>query len=292
MLQVLLNGLIQGSLFAVLGLAFSLVYATTRVVYVALGAIFTLAPYLVLEMMSHSIPWPAAVVGSLAGSAAVGVACEAIIHWPLERARASVDIQLVASLGAFLLIGQAIAIIWGNEPQVLRPGTDLVFEFGDMRFARGQLIQLGVCSACLGAAGLWLRRSETGLRFRALASNTVLMSVLGADVRRLRLQAFAMSGLLTALAALLTSFDVGFDTDLGMRAFLIAIAASIVGGRTSFGGAMVAGLMFGGLQAAVVWYLSARWVDAVTFAVLAAVLLFLPGGMGSMGRTTRLEEVE
>lgn len=290
MLQILLNGVIQGSLFALLGLAFSMVHSATRVFHLALGAVFTVAPYLALLGMTHGIPWPAAVLGALIVSAILGATCEAVVHWPLERARASADVHFVSSLGAFLVIVQAVALIWGSEPHVLRSGMDLVYEFAGLRLTRGQILEFGLCTACLASVAVWLWRSETGLGFRALASNPVLMSVLGANIRRLRLQIFAVSGILTGICALLTSFDVGFDADTGMRAVLIAVAASIVGGRTSLIGVVAAGLLFGVLQAAVVWYTSARWVDAATFAVLAAVLLFLPRGLAGIGRTTRLEE--
>lgn len=289
MTQILVNGLIQGSLFGLIGLAFALVYATTRVFYLALGAIFTLAPYPLLFAMGHEVPWAIGALLSLAGSAAVGVACETLIHWPLERSRASVEAHFVGSLGAFLIIGQLIALLWGHELQVLRSGIDAVYDFAGVRLTRGQLFVLGFCSAALVATAAWVQRSETGLRLRALANNPPLLSVLGADVRRLRIEIFALSGILTATGALTKAFDVGFDPEGGMRMVLIAVAATIMGGRTSLGGAVLAGVMLGILRSTVIWYTSAKWEDVVTFGILAAVLLLFPRGIAEINKATRVE---
>ena len=126
MAQTLLNGVIQGLLFAVVGVAFSLVYATTRVFHLALGASFALAPYLLQACLRAGLPlWVGA---TAAGVAAVllGLTAEELIHWPLERRRAPGEIHLIASLGLFLIVTQVIVLIWGSDAQVLSAGIDAV----------------------------------------------------------------------------------------------------------------------------------------------------------------------
>ncbi|HLA81385.1 MAG TPA: branched-chain amino acid ABC transporter permease, partial [Thermoleophilia bacterium] len=182
-------------------------------------------------------------------------------------------------------------LMWGNNTQVLRAGIDVVYNFAGFHVTQGQIVEAVAASLTLLAVFSWLWHTEIGLQFRALASNPPLLAVMGRDVRRIRRLVFALSGVLAALASVTTALDVGFDPNVGMRAILVGVAATIVGGRTSFVGAAVAGVFFGILRAQVVWHASARWEDAATFAVLATFLFLLPGGLHSLtvGKT-RLEE--
>lgn len=292
MLQSLVNGVIQGLLFAVVGVAFSLVSATTRVFYLALGAVYTLAPYVLLGALHAGLPWHIGVVSAALVAVALGVASEELIHWPLEYKRAPAEVHLISSLGAFLVIGQIVVLIWGNDAQVLQSGVDVVYAVAGLQLAGGQVIAAIVGVVALTGTFAWLHWTDVGLQFRAMASNPPLLATLGRDIRKLRRTVFGLSGALAALIALAAARDVGFDPTVGMRTVLVGVAAMIVGGRGSFAGAAVAGLLLGVLRAQVVWHTSARWEDAATFLLLAGFLLLVPGGLKSFvaGQATRLED--
>lgn len=293
MIQSLVNGLIEGLLLAAVGVAFSLVYATTRVFHIALGAIYAMAPYVLLAALRFGLPWYAGAGGAIAAAVGLGFAAEAIVHWPLERRRAPAEVHFISSLGAFLVIGQIVVLIWGNDAQILYTGVDTVYEVAGLRATAGQLIGAIVAATALAGTFAWMRWSDVGLQFRALASNPALLATLGRDIRRLRWAVFGLSGALAALVALATARDVGFDPNVGMHTVLLGVAATIVGGRGSFAGAAVAGLLLGVLRAQIAWHASARWEDAATFLLLAGFLLLFPGGLRSLaaGRATRLEDV-
>jgi branched-chain amino acid transport system permease protein len=293
MLQSLLNGTIQGLLLAAVGVAFSMVYATTRVFHIALGAIYALAPYVLLAALRAGLPWFVGATCAVLAAIALGLAAEELVHWPLERRRAPPEVHFISSLGAFLVVGQVVVLIWGNDAQVFRTGIDSVFAVAGLRVTSGQLIGAGVALAALAGTFAWLHRTEVGLQFRAMSSNAPLLATLGRDVRRLRRAVFALSAALAALVALAFARDVGFDPNVGMRTVLAGVAAAIVGGRGSFAGAAVAGLLLGVLRAQVVWHASARWEDATTFLLLAVFLLLVPGGLRSLiaERTARVEDV-
>lgn len=293
MLQSLLNGTIQGLLFAVLGIAFSLVYSTTRVFHIALGATFSLVPYLLLGSLHSGFHWALGGLFALLVAAALGIGAEEFIHWPLVRRRAPDEVHFISSLGAFLLIGPITVLIWGNDPKVFRTGIDAIFEFDGLRVTGGQAIGVVVASVGLAGTFAWLRWTEVGLQFRALASNPLLLSILGRDIRGLRRAVFGLSGGLVAAVALAIGRDVGFDPNTGMKSVLVGVAATIVGGRGSFAGAAIAGVLLGILRAQIVWHFSARWEEAATFLVLAAFLLAVPGGLKGLGpsRKNRVEEI-
>jgi branched-chain amino acid transport system permease protein len=194
----------------------------------------------------------------------------------------------VTSLGIYIMLVAATAIVWGSEAQSLRVGVDRVFRLGIVRITEGQVQALIAGSVLLLALFIALERTRLGLQLRALADNPREFVLRGHDRTRVRMMAFLVSGLLASVAALLVARDVGFSATSGLPALLVAIVAVIVGGRSSFLGPVVGAIIVMILRAEVTWMLAARWQDAATFALLAIVLYVRP--MGLVGVRSRLEE--
>ncbi|MCC5846774.1 MAG: branched-chain amino acid ABC transporter permease [Verrucomicrobia bacterium] len=289
-MQVFLNGTISGLTIALLALAFMLVYLPCRVFYLALAGIYALVPYIALAGLRHG--WPVWLLMSVAVGIGiiVSILCELLNHAPLEKKHASPGAHLIASLGVYLVLVQIVALVWGNETQVLRAGIDTVYRIGEtIRLTRAQ-VMAGCGSLILIAAFyLWLQFSNLGLRLRAMADNPVQLALHGYNIGRLRLLAFAMSGFLASASALAVANDVGFDPHGGLPFLLMAIVAVVIGGNKSFLAPILGGLVLGIMRAAAVWHWSARWQDAVSFLLLALFLLFRPHGI--LGQKLRLEAV-
>lgn len=287
-MQILLNGLLQGILFGAFGVAFSLVYRTTKVFYLALGGIGALAPYLVLAGIAVGMPGWGAAAFAIGAAVALGVFMDASIHWPFTSKRAPAEVHLLASLGAYLVIVQCIALAWGNETQVLRSGVDQTWTVVGFTLAQAQVLGPVLTLAATAALFVWLNGGGRGLELQALADNPILVALLGRNVRALRRWVFGLSAALAAAVALSQAWDVGFDPHGGLRAVLLGMVAMIIGGTGSFIGPFVGGVLLGVLRTQVVWFGSARWEEAVTFALLALFLFFRPQGIFS--RQVRLEE--
>lgn len=286
-MQILVNGIISGSVIALLALAFQVVYLPTRVLFIGLAGIYALTPYLSHAVLSLGGGWPMAVFVAVLLSVGVSILCEWASHGRLARTRASEAAQLIASLGMYIMLVQVVAMIWGNDTRTLRTGLDAVTRFGGVVVTGAQWISLGTAAVLIGASMLFLARSELGLRLRAMADNPVQFALFGYNVNHHRLLAFAIAGLLAAAASLVTAYDIGFDPHGGLYAVLLAVVAVMVGGRGSFIGPVLGGLLLGLLRAQVVWHWSARWQEAVTFGLLVLILLLRPQGL--VGSKTRLE---
>ncbi|MEI6972520.1 MAG: branched-chain amino acid ABC transporter permease [bacterium] len=287
-MQVFINGAISGLTLAVLALAFMVAYLPCRVFYLALAGIYALVPYITLSCLRHG--WPAwlAVAAAVATGIGVSLLCELINHAPLEKKRASPGAHLIASLGIYLILVQIVALIWGNETQVLRSGIDTVYRMGETIIVTRAQVVAGFGSLILLASFYcWLRFSNLGLQFRAMADNPIQLALHGYNIRRLRLFAFAMAGFLAAFSALAVANDVGFDPHGGLPVLLLAIVAMIIGGNTSFLAPVLGGLLLGIIRASAVWHMSSRWQDAVAFLLLALFLFFRPHGI--IGTKMRLE---
>lgn len=287
--QALLNGAIGGLVLAVLALGFSLVYLPCRVFHIAMGGVYALTPYVAITLLGSGWSWPVVVVGSLLIAVLTSLFCEVANHRWLVRRQAASGAHLIASLGIYIVIVQVIAIVWGNDPQTLRKGVDLVFHFAGERLTltRGQLVAGLIAALMLISFYFWLRLSQVGLRFRALADNPIEFALLGYNVNVYRLLAFGLSGFLVGVAALLTANDVGFDPHGGLPVLVLAVVAVIIGGRGTLLGPVLGGLLLGIVRAGVVWYFSARWQDVATFLILGLFLYLRPQGLST--RQGRLE---
>lgn len=284
-MQFILNGLITGSAIALLALAFQMVYLPTRIFFIGLAGIYSIAPFIALSVLRGGWGWFAAMGAAVLVSVALSVLMEWANHAPLARKNASEGAQLIASLGIYIVVVQIIAMVWGNETKTLRIGLDSVTRWGDVIVTQSQWIMLGVSMALIAGFALFLMRSDIGLRLRALADNPTQFALYGYNIDAHRLLAFALSGCFAASAALLTAYDIGFDPYVGLHAIILAVVAVIIGGRGSFAGVVLGGLLLGVLRAEVVWHLSARWQEAATFVLLALFLLLRPQGLlGSRGR--------
>ncbi len=288
-MQILINGTIQGLLISLLAIGFSLVYNSTGIIYIAQGAVYALSPFLLFSFIKMGMGIPFSVFLTFIIAVFLSMSFEKINHWPLYKKEASPLIQLISSLGIYIIIVQIIVLIWGNETKVLRAGVDTTGNFLGVILTKSQIIG--------GVTGLWfillfllwLKKSDSGLMLIALSDNPIQLSLLGHDIVRLRLLTFGLSGFFTATAASLTALDVGFDPQGGLNAVLIAIVATIIGGKGSFVGPVICGVLLGIVRSQVVWYTSARWEDALTFLFLVLFLFFRPQGiLGSKGRIESL----
>ena len=286
-MQILVNGLIDGFAISLLALAFTLVYVPAKVFHIALAGVYSAAPFVVWTCLEGSLPWYIAFPAGVVAGALLSLACELCNHRWLIRRRASMETHLVSSLGLFVLIEQTVAIIWGNEPKVLRKGLDDVFEIGSVIVTKAQGITAGTAFLVLCPTLLCLWMAPVGLRLRGLAENPVEMQLRGHNVVMLRIVAFSASGILAACASITRAHDLGFSAHGGLNMLLVAVVAVIVGGRHSFVGPVLAGLLLGLARAGTVWFFSARWEAATTFLILAVFLLLRPQGL--ISRRRRLE---
>lgn len=286
-MQILINGLVSGSAIALLAMAFQAAYLPTRVFFIGLAGIYSAAPFVAHAVLTAGAGWGLAIGLAVLVSVALALLCEWANHAPLNRRRASDGAHLIASLGVYIVLVQIIAMIWGNDTKTLRSGLDSVSRWGGLVITGAQWMTLGVAALLLGGFSLFLMRSNLGLRLRALADNPIQFALFGYNVDHHRLLAFALAGFFGGASALVTAYDIGFDPHTGLHAVLLAVVAVIIGGQGTFTGPVVGALLLGLLRTQVVWHWSARWQEAVTFALLALVLFFRPQGL--LGRKARLE---
>jgi branched-chain amino acid transport system permease protein len=289
LLQLLTNGMVNGAMFAVVACAFGLVYRSVRVFHIAFAGLFLIPPYAAYAatIWLKAPVWLAMPIGVAVGVFA-GCATELLLYRPFYHRKASPAAVMVASLGAFVVLQNALAILFGNEVRIIERGLASRFTLGPVSLTSIQVLQFGLCIIALIAFVVAIQRVRVFKAIWAMGDEPGLIPALGLPLMRYRSVVFMLSAGLGGIAGCLIGMDVGVDPHMGMSYLLIAAVAVLAGGVDRYGGWILGGFALALLHSATMWRFSARWMDLVTFVVLIAVLMFRPQGI--LGLHKRLEE--
>ncbi len=289
-LQYLVAGLTYGSIYAVVAIGFNIVYSATGIINFAQGEFVMLGGMLSVSL-SQVLPLPAAILGAVAATAAVGAAMElAFIRW---LSRPTVLRMVVITIGASILVREGALWIWGEGVRSLPYFTgDEVSSVGVLgaRVSPQVFWVLGTVTLIVAALEWFYRRTRLGWEMRACAANRDAAALCGVPVRRLVTLSFALAAAIGALAGAVvspityTSYAAGGP--LAIKGFTVAI----LGGLGNSGGAVAAGLALGVVESFAVSVLPAAYKDVVTLTLLLAVLVVRPSGLFSSGEAARLKE--
>lgn len=281
--QATVNGLVEGSYFALGAVGLTFVYGILKLVNFAHGDLLTVGAYLALALSSHSIGLPlvTAVAGAILAVAAGSLALEAAMWRPMRR-RGAGSLQLILlSIGLAFVLRNGILLIAGGDIQTLRVDvTSSVALGGGVRIGTTQLLVAVTAFAVLALVGLTLRRSSLGKQMRALADNLTLAATTGIDTGRVIMLTWLFAGALAALAGALSAASAGgFDPNFGFVLLLSLFAAVILGGIGNAYGALAGGIVLGLVEEWSTLIVADRWKVAVGFAVLIVALVARPQGI-------------
>lgn len=282
LLQLLLNGLVTAGVYALLAVGFGMVYRSLRFFHIAYGAIYTVGAY-ILYLTYHNlkIPLVIALILSVSFSTLLGVIMDIIIYFPLEKREATPGVLFIASLGIYIALVNIVALTFGNEVKVIFGGIQPSLNLGPLILTRLQVIQLLVGWGMVTLFWFVIRKSIAIKAMWAMGEAPFLLKVLGFSWKRLRIYAFGISSSIAAIASILVASDIGVDPHVGMHALLTGAVAVLVGGMERYWAWVGGAFLLAMLQALVIWKISARWQDALTFAILILALLFRPQGIFS-----------
>jgi len=289
-LQVIANGLIAGCVYALVALGFGLIYKTTRILHFAHGAVYTAAAYgLYFFLISISFPIFISIVLAMIIGTLLGISTETFLYYPLHKKKAPYAISFIASMGIYLFLVNLIAMLFGNEVKIIQPGLEKTYQFAGIILTRTQIIEAIVFVVVFLVFYIFMKKSGLGRLIRALSNNPELATVLGMNIKIIRVLIFALGSLLASISGLLVALDIGIDPNIGFSAVFVCAVAVIIGGVDVFEGAVLGAFLLGLIQNITVWKLSARWQEAITFGILILFLLLRPQGILSYKK--RMEEI-
>ncbi len=285
--QFVVNGLITGILYSLLAIGFALVYNTTRIFHIAAAGIYVFAAYMFWFFVAKAgLPIIFASLVAIALTMLLSLLSETCVYRPLKNKNASLNVAMIASIGAMTVIINTIAMCFGNETKVVESAILQPLAFGDIIVTTPQKYQALVGAAVLALFMFTLQRTNWGLRLRALSADETLFETLGYDTKATRVLVFLVSGAFIAIASCLTVYDVGLDPNMGMSVLISAIVAMIIGGVGKFSTCILGGLTLGVLQSLTVYHFASNWQNAVTFLVLLILLFLRPQGIAGYKQRT------
>jgi len=298
LIQLLLNGLSTGAVYALFALGYTLVFSVLGVINFAHGAVFTLGAYFTFFLIGGAagangllagfqlpVALPFALALPLAGlaSAAVALGIERIAFRPLREHGADPLLALITSLGAGVVLVNLIQLLVGAESYAIPTSAmrDLPAAIrlwgGQVRTV--QLVLLGVAAVLLVALSLWIDGSRSGKALRAVAEDATTAQLLGIPSGRMIQIAFGLSGFLAGIAGGLVGLSVSIAGPyFGIGYGLKGLGVLVLGGLGSISGAVLGGLIIGLAEACVPAELSG-YRDVVAYGFLFVVLLLRPQGL-------------
>ena len=284
MFEQLINGLTQGSVYALLALGFTVIFGTLRMVTFAHGEIFMVGAYIGLSLFTYFSPnffFALAVV--LLATFILGAVMEIVAFRFLRDAPHFSS--LLVTIGFSILLINVAQLIWGPGTRAVPPAIieDLAYseiEFNGIYVTYLQLAVLGVAIALMVAMYLFMERTKIGMAIRATAQDHEAAFAMGVNVNRVFTITFAIGSMMGGVAGLLVGlyYNVFFPT-MGTLLGLKAFSASVVGGLSSLPGAVVAGLIIGVVEsfATEIWDAGVRHM--VSFLFMIVVLIARPAGL-------------
>ena len=279
-LQVLVNGLGKGAVYALLALGFVIIFKATEVVNFAHGSLVLIGGFLVYEL-KDTLGWAAAAVIGIVAAALTALAIERVL---LANARSADHNSL-----ALLTIGIDVII---TEEIVRRVGADIPFigdpydakpiQIAGLTIFRTQAVALLVGAALITLFFLAFRYSNWGVAMRAQAENREAAALMGIRSARVTATAWLVAGALAGVAVLFmaTQDFSGAGLGRGTHAIaLIAFPAAILGGLDSTAGAIVGGVVVGLTEALSAQYISFEFSKSAVFLVMLLVLVVRPSGL-------------
>ena len=295
-LQQLINGLAQGSIYALIAIGYTMVFGVLRFINFAHGDVYMLGAfagfYTAPRLMAFFGGGPSyagaalVLVSAMLICAVIGVLIERVCYRPLrEHPRLTV---LITAIGVSLLLESGGQFVFGADPQAFPEIiADAAIEFpaswgvlSTLTITIGQVIVVGSTLVLLFVLRAVVLHTKTGMAMRALSLNPMAASLMGVNIDAILSFTFAIGSAMAGAAGVLTSIQQpSIDPLMGINAGLKAFVAAVLGGICNIPGAALGGVLIGLLEALVVGYVNPTYRDPLVFAVLILVLLFKPSGL-------------
>jgi branched-chain amino acid transport system permease protein len=278
--SALVTGVGLGSMYGLLALGFYVTYAVSNTVNFAQGSTMMLGAVMGFTFgVTLGLPWIVAILAALAVCVAWGVIVEAIGGRPFA-ARGS-DLWLMATVALGLILENVVLFTFGKDPRGM-PASALsaeAFSAGGLRVSVLQVTIPVVGLLIAVALHLATRYTRTGKSMLAIVQNPDAARLMGIDVRKAIVGAYAVSGLFAGIAGLLIAPLFTVSSSMGTLFGIKAFAVAILGGIGNPWGVMVAGLMYGSAESLITAAFGSTYTQIVTFGLVIVALALRPDGL-------------
>jgi branched-chain amino acid transport system permease protein len=299
---LLRNGLVLGSLYALIALGYTMVYGILKLLNFAHGDVYMVGAFLGFGVLTQLGGPTALEIGivpaialmfaaGMAGSGVLGVAIERFAYRPLRNAPRIAP--LITAIGVSFFLENSVQLLTNGYQYTYDPfdlGKKGNAEFGPLYHTVFSVagngvsaVQIFVVSAAvflMVALVLLVSRTKFGKALRATAFDREAASMMGIDTDRVIAMTFFIASVLAGAAGVMFGLYLGVTYYfMGFLAGLKAFTAAVIGGIGSIPGAMLGGLLIGLVESFAIGYVGGQWSDIVIFGILILFMLFRPTGL-------------
>lgn len=274
-LQFLITGITNGSIYALIALGFVVIYSVTSVINFAQGEFAMLGALMAVSLIAAGLPQGLALVGAVIG---VGIFSALLYRVGLRPARdASPLVLIIITIGAALAIRGAALVVWGTDPYQMAPFTaGSPLQVGGAVVRLQSVWVLGTTLVLQPLLHLFFTRTMLGLSLRACAVNRLAARLMGIRTDRMALLAFGLSGAVGALGGVIIAPIIFATYDMGLMLSLKGFVAAVMGGMVNYPAAVAGGFLLGILESLGAGFISSGYKDAIAFIALFIILLSKP----------------
>lgn len=282
LLQILLWGVIIGSVYMLLATGLTLIFGVMKVINFAHGELMMIGAFLTF-LLGHAFgldPYLGIFISMLAVGL-LGVIIERLGFRPI-RGTAKIN-EIFFSIALILILQNGLARIFvptfREYAQIRTPYATSVIDLGFLNLRYDFVILLALTWVIMLGLYVFLFRTGFGREVRGTSQNRVASMLMGVNVQRIDMLSFGIGTALAALAGSLYGIINPFSPYAGTMPAIKAFAVIILGGLGSVPGAVVGGLLYGIVESFATFFLGGSWRDAFAFVLLILVLLIRPEGI-------------
>ena len=279
-LQVVVNGLMLGGLFAITSVGLTLIFGIVKVVNFAHGEFLMIGMYAAFLISTQLGVHPYAAVVAVAPMLFVlGVMTQKFLIEPLMSAR-NHDIQIFATVGlSTALINLALLLFGADIASTPSYGLRSTVEIGPIRLLTGQIVMFIVAVVLVIGLHLFLQRTQAGRGIRAVAQNRAAAQLMGINVSRVYMVTFGLGAACVGVAATLVAPLYPTSPGIGTYFVLTAFVVVVLGGLGSIGGAFLGALIIGLIDSLSGFYIGSDMREVAVFGVFLLILILRPQGL-------------
>jgi branched-subunit amino acid ABC-type transport system permease component len=282
--QILVNGIIAGSIYALIASGFSLIYSTNKFVHFAHGTVAIFGGYILYWLYSLlGLNFYLAVILTIITTAIIGYLLNLIVYRTLRAKKSSSSILLIASVGILILLESLILILFGADVKTI----NLIQVSTGLSFAGAYITPLQISIVAISIILLillyfFMNKTKIGKAMRAVSDNKDVAEVVGISAEKVYSWSFVIGSAIAGIAGILIALEQNLEPTMGTNLMVKGFAGAIIGGIGSVPGAVVGSYFLGLAENFGIWFLPSGYKDAIAFVILLIFLLFKPNGIFSV----------
>jgi len=277
--DILVTGLVNGGVYALLAIGFSLIFGVARIVNIAHTAFYMLASYALYGLLFKAgLPLFAAVVLAVVAVVLLSLVCYKLVIEPVRQHESAV---LIATIALALIFQESLLVAFGGSFLGIPAAVDGYASVLGVRVSYQRLIILVVVAAALGATWFLLNRTRLGLAIRAAANDQEIANLMGINVNRVAMITVGISVALAAIAGVVVAPVFVIDPLMWLSPLVTMLAIVVLGGLGSLKGSLIGAFIIGYVEAITVFAVpsGAYLKGAVALSIMVIVLLIRPEGL-------------